>query len=92
MMIILCITALYSKEESVGSTVNMDLVIGSCVAAVVCIVIFAVVIFFWLKSRKLKTKQKCEEPVVVYRDANVTIVGFRLFIPRKLLFQTGISI
>ncbi|XP_060578377.1 multiple epidermal growth factor-like domains protein 6 [Ruditapes philippinarum] len=68
-----CMKALYSKEETVGQTVNMDLVIGCCVAAVICIIILSIVVVVWLKSRKLKTKTKCDEPVVVYRDANVSI-------------------
>ncbi|XP_045157547.2 multiple epidermal growth factor-like domains protein 11 [Mercenaria mercenaria] len=67
-----CREALYSSEEP-GKTVNMDLVIGCSVAAAVVIVIFAIVVFFWLKLRKSKTKKKCDEPVIVYRDANVTI-------------------
>jgi hypothetical protein len=79
-MIFIYITALYSKEETVGQTVNMDLVIGCCVAAVICIIILSIVVVVWLKSRKLKTKTKCDEPVVVYRDANVSIVSQNLYI------------
>lgn len=54
---------------------NVDIVIGSSVAGVVCVLIFAVMILCWVKARNKKNKNKCDEPVVVYRDASVNIVS-----------------
>ncbi|KAL4235951.1 Fibroblast growth factor receptor 4 [Mactra antiquata] len=70
---VLCKEALQSQGDTSKGTYNLNVVIGCSIAGFIVFIVLVVAVIFYTRTRN-KTKLKTTEvPVVVYREANVTI-------------------